>query len=164
MQQVTVEQPQQMIQPDRKMKAKKGQQGFTLVELVVVLAILALIIGVMSAGLFQSKEDAKVQAAKNQLLKDFPSAITRLVTMTNKCNATTIDKPKMVARGAPAETVFGSAWTVTTAGGNSVSVTYPLDLQDTALATSLRDSLVGAPNVLSATGTAAQVVVAYRCN
>ncbi|HBO7920216.1 type II secretion system protein [Pseudomonas aeruginosa] len=164
MQQVTVEQAQQMIQPDRMMKAKKGQQGFTLVELVVVLAILALIIGVMSSGLFQSKEDAKVQAAKTQLLKDFPSAITRLVTMSNKCNNTTITHDKMVERGAPEETVFGGAWTVATSGGNTATVTYPLDLQDTALATDLKDSLATAPNVKSATGTTAQVVVAYRCN
>lgn len=164
MQQVTVEQAREMIQPDRMMKAKKGQKGFTLVELVIVLAILALIIAVMSSGLFQSREDSKVQAAKTQLLKDFPSAITRLVTMSNKCNSTTITQPKLIDRGAPKETVFGSAWTVTTTGGNTVTVTYPLDLQDTTLATSLRDSLVTAPNVKSATGTATQVVVAYRCN
>lgn len=164
MQQVTVEQAQQMTQPERKMKAKNSQQGFTLVELVVVLAILALIIGVMSSGLFQSKEDAKVQAAKTQLLKDFPSAITRLVTMSNKCNNTTITQAKLIERGAPEETVFGGAWTVTTSGGNTATVTYPLDLQDTSLATSLKDSLVTAPNVKSATGTTTQVVVAYRCN
>ena len=164
MQQVTVEQAQQMTQRECKMNAKNSQQGFTLVELVVVLAILALIIGVMSSGLFQSKEDAKVQAAKTQLLKDFPSAITRLVTMSNKCNNTTITQAKLIERGAPEETVFGGAWTVTTSGGNTATVTYPLDLQDTALATSLKDSLVTAPNVKSATGTTTQVVVAYRCN
>jgi prepilin-type N-terminal cleavage/methylation domain-containing protein len=164
MQQVSVEQAPQMNQAGHKIKPKKSQQGFTLVELVVVLAILALIIGVMSSGLFQSKEDAKVQAAKTQLLKDFPSAITRLVTMSNKCNNTTITRDKMVERGAPEETVFGGAWTVTTTGGNTATVTYPLDLQDTTLATSLKDSLATAPNVKSATGTTAQVVIAYRCN
>ncbi|WP_121498436.1 prepilin-type N-terminal cleavage/methylation domain-containing protein [Pseudomonas aeruginosa] len=164
MQEVTVEQAPQMIPAGRKIKPKKSQQGFTLVELVVVLAILALIIGVMSSGLFQSKEDAKVQAAKTQLLKDFPSAITRLVTMSNKCNNTTITRDKMVDRGAPEETVFGGAWTVTTTGGNTATVTYPLDLEDTTLATSLKESLETAPNVKSATGTTAQVVVAYRCN
>lgn len=164
MQQEAVEQAVQMANANPKIKAKKAQGGFTLVELVVVLAILALIIGVMSSGLFQSKEDAKVQAAKTQLLKDFPSAITRLVTMSNKCNNTTITFDKMVERGAPEETVFGGAWTVSTAGGNTATVTYPLDLQDTGLATRLKDSLATAPNVKSVTGTTAQVVVAYRCN
>lgn len=164
MQQEAVEQAVQMANANPKIKTKKAQGGFTLVELVVVLAILALIIGVMSSGLFQSKEDAKVQAAKTQLLKDFPSAITRLVTMSNKCNNTTITFDKMVERGAPEETVFGGAWTVSTSGGNTATVTYPLDLQDTGLATSLKDSLTTAPNVKSVTGTTAQVVVAYRCN
>lgn len=145
-------------------QVKKKQGGFTLVELVVVLAILALIIGVMSSGLFQSKEDAKVQAAKTQLLKDFPSGITRLVTMANKCNNTTITYDKLVERGAPSETVFGSAWSVTTSGGNTATVTYPLDLQDTELATSLKNALAEAPNVKSVSGTSAQIVVAYRCN
>lgn len=145
-------------------QVKKKQGGFTLVELVVVLAILALIIGVMSSGLFQSKEDAKVQAAKTQLLKDFPSGITRLVTMANKCNNTTITYDKLVERGAPAETVFGGTWSVTTSGGNTATVTYPLDLQDTELATGLKDSLTEAPNVKSVSGTSAQIVVAYRCN
>ncbi|KQW19944.1 MULTISPECIES: prepilin-type N-terminal cleavage/methylation domain-containing protein [Pseudomonas] len=145
-------------------QVKKKQGGFTLVELVVVLAILALIIGVMSSGLFQSKEDAKVQAAKTQLLKDFPSGITRLVTMSNKCNNTTITYDKLVERGAPAETVFGGTWSVTTSGGNTATVTYPLDLQDTELATALKDSLTAAPNVKSVSGTSAQIVVAYRCN
>ena len=119
MHQEVVEQAAKIEITNPKIKNKKSQGGFTLVELVVVLAILALIIGVMSSGLFQSKEDAKVQAAKTQLLKDFPSAITRLVTMSNKCNNTTITYDKMVERGAPEETVFGGAWTVSTAGGNT---------------------------------------------
>jgi len=143
---------------------KKKQAGFTLVELVVVLAILAIIIAVMSGGLFQSKEDAKVQAVKTQLLKDFPSGITRLVTMSNKCSNTTITYDKLVERGAPAETVFGGTWSVTTSGGNTATVTYPLDLQDTDLATALKDSLTGAPNIKSVSSTSSQIVVAYRCN
>jgi len=145
-------------------KAKKGQQGFTLVELVVVMAILALIIAVMSSDLFQSKEDAKVQAARTQLTKDFPSAITRILTMTNLCSSTTIDKAKLVARGAPAQTVFGLAWAVSTSAGNTVTITYPLDLDDTTLATSLKDALTLSPNVKSVTSTSSQVVVSYRCN
>lgn len=156
MQQVSVKAAQQ--------KTKQTQRGFTLVELVIVLAILALIIGVMSSGLFQSQEDAKVQAAKTQLVKDFPSAITRLVTMSNKCNTSSISYEKMVDRGAPKETVFGSAWTVATSSGNTVTVTYPLDLEDTDLATSLKETLENAPNIKSVTGTTAQVVVSYRCN
>lgn len=142
----------------------KKQRGFTMVELVVVIAIIGLLIFALTTGLFQSKEDAKVQAVKTQLLKDFPSSITRLVTMANKCTSTNVTFAKMVERGAPALTVFATTWTVAVTGANTVTVTYPLDLQDAALATDLRDSLVGGPNVKTVTGTATQIVVAYRCN
>jgi hypothetical protein len=84
--------------------------------------------------------------------------------MSNKCNNTVITYDKLVERGAPPETVFGGTWSITTSGGNTATVTYPLDLQDAALATDLKDSLVGANNVKSVSGTAAQIVVAYRCN
>lgn len=164
MQHAVAEVPAVQTTKKQSLKGNKKQGGFTLVELVIVLAILALFILVLSAGLFQSKEDSKVQAVKTQLLKDFPSAITRLVTMSNKCNNTTITYDKLVERGVAAETVFGGTWSVTTAGGNTATVTYPLDLQDTNLATELKDSVAEANNVKSVTATSSQIVVAYRCN
>lgn len=145
-------------------KGARKQKGFTLVELVVVMAVIGLLMYVLMPGLFQSKEDAKVQGVKTQLLKDFPGGITRLVTMTNKCNNTTITYDKLVERGLQPETVFGTTWSITTSGGNTATVTYPLDLDDPALATDLKDSLTGAPNVKSVTATTAQIVVSYRCN
>lgn len=164
MQHAVAEVPAVQTTKKQSLKGKKKQGGFTLVELVIVLAILALFILVLSSGLFQSKEDSKVQAVKTQLLKDFPSAITRLVTMSNKCNNTTITYDKLVERGVASETVFGGTWSVTTAGGNTATVTYPLDLQDTNLATELKDSVAVANNVKSVTATSSQIVVAYRCN
>lgn len=145
-------------------KGARKQKGFTLVELIIVMAVIAILMFVLMPGLFQSKEDAKIQGVKTQLLKDFPGGITRLVTMTNKCTKTTITYDKLVERGMQPETVFGQKWTVTTAGGNTATVTYPLDLDDPALATDLKTALTGAPNVKSVTSTAAQIVVAYRCN
>lgn len=148
----------------KQFKMSKSQRGFTLVELVIVLGVLALLLMVLSTGLFQSKEDAKVQSAQTQLLKDFPSAITRIVTMTNKCDNTSLTVQKLVDRGVNPNTVFGTPWTISTSGGNTVTVTYPLDLQDTTLATSMLSAIQAAPNVKSATGTTTQVAVTYRCN
>nr|WP_192963253.1 type II secretion system protein [Pseudomonas fluorescens]CEK42033.1 hypothetical protein PQBR57_0080 [Pseudomonas fluorescens SBW25] len=145
-------------------KGARKQKGFTLIELMVVLAVIGILIKIFMPGLFQSQEDAKVQGVKTQLLKDFPSSITRLVTMSNKCNNTTITYAKMVERGMAPETVFGGTWSITTSGGNTATVTYPLDLNDADLATDLKDTLTGAPNVKSVSNTSAQIVVAYRCN
>lgn len=152
------------IQASMGKKGPRKQKGFTMVELVVVLFIIGLLMYVLMPGLFETKEDAKVQGVKTQLLKDFPAGITRLVTMTNKCNNTTITYEKLVERGMKAETVFGTPWTITTSGGNTATVTYPLDLDDTNLSTDLKDALTGAPNVKSVTATTAQIVIAYRCN
>lgn len=145
-------------------KASRKQKGFTLIELLIVMAVIAILMYVLMPGLFQSKEDAKIQGVKTQLLKDFPGGITRLVTMTNKCNNTTITYDKLVERGLQPETVFGGKWTITTSGGNIATVTYPLDIDDPALSTDLKNALTGAPNVKSVTATTAQIVVAYRCN
>lgn len=145
-------------------KRSRKQKGFTLTELVIVMAVIGILIYVLMPGLFQSKEDAKVQGVKTQLLKDFPAAITKQVTMMGKCNNTTITYAKLVERGMQAETVFGGTWTITTSGGNTATVTYPLDLDDTDLATDLKTSLTGAPNVKSVSSTTSQIVVAYRCN
>ncbi|NVL48618.1 type II secretion system protein [Pseudomonas syringae pv. actinidiae] len=158
---------EQAAPPTPELNGKKGarkQKGFTLVELVVVMAVIAILMYVLMPGLFQSKEDAKVQGVKTQLLKDFPGGITRLVTMSNKCNNTTITYDKLVERGLPAQTVFGSTWSITTSAGNTATVTYPLDLDDPDLATGLKDALTGAANVKSVSATSAQIVVAYRCN
>ncbi|MPQ69297.1 type II secretion system protein [Pseudomonas sp. MWU12-2323] len=165
MQQVVSDQAPVSIEPaGLPVRKPRSQQGFTLVELVVVLSILAVIIAVMSSGLFQSKEDAKVQAVKTQLLKDFPNGITQLVTMGNTCDNTTVTYARMVTRGVPALTVFGSVWSITTSGGNTATVTYPLDLSDTTLATDLQTAMSTAPNVASVSGSATQIVINYRCN
>lgn len=143
---------------------RKKQRGFTMVELLMVLVAIGLLIWVMNSGLFQSQEDAKAQTAKTQLLKDFPRAIATLVSFTNKCTNTTITQPKLISRGVPSETVWGGAWTVTTSGGNTVTVTYPLDVKDTTLGTEIATALARSDNVKSATGTGVLVTVSYRCN
>lgn len=143
---------------------KKNQGGFTMIELVVVLAIVALVIGFAARGLFQSKEDAKVQTAQNQLMKDYPSAIIRLVTLSNQCNNTSITKDKLISRGISEKTVWGTDWSVTTTGGNRATITYALDVKDADAGPNLATALAASDNIVSATGTASSVVVTYYCN
>lgn len=158
-----------MISSERESKIALGskQKGFTLVELVIVLAVLAVIIGVMTAGMFQSQEDAKIQAARTQIMKDFPSGIMRIRTMANTCTA--VDTAKLQARGLPATTVWGTNWSVTGATATGVTVSYPTALSD---ATILADVASGIPrypadpssNITTITASGTTLTIVYRCN
>lgn len=48
-------------------KADRARRGFTLLELLVVLAIIATLVAVVAPSLFQNVGDAKVAAAKSQM-------------------------------------------------------------------------------------------------
>lgn len=145
----------------RKMK----QAGFTLLEVVIAIAIVALLAAAILPGLLQNREDAKYSTALTQLQKDFPSAITRQVSRTNVCNATNITKPLLTARGLPDTTPWNDAWTVAIAG-NIVTVTYPLTNSANAATTGadLRTALAATNNVASAAFAGTNLTVGYRCN
>jgi len=51
---------------DKRMR-RRGQRGFTLVELLLVLVILALIAGLVLPGIIGKAESAKVRAASSQI-------------------------------------------------------------------------------------------------
>lgn len=145
----------------------KKQRGFTLIELVITLAVLAVIIGVMTSGLFQSQEDAKIQAARTQIMKDFPSGITRITTMANSCTAVTT--AKMKARGLPDNTVWGTAWAVAGATSSGVTITYPTGLSDPTILTDVADGIPKYPadkssNITSITVASTTMTIVYRCN
>jgi len=54
------------VKKDRK-KYNRGQRGFTLVELLLVLVILALIAGLVLPGIIGKAESAKAKAASSQI-------------------------------------------------------------------------------------------------
>lgn len=146
----------------RTYKARR-QAGFTLLEIVVAIAIVAMLAAFILPGLLQNREDAKYSTALTQLQKDFPSAITRQVGRTNTC--TGITKPLLETRGLPVNTVWNLPWTLVSATTNIVTITYPIDSTDTTTAPNLVTALTASNNVASATNTGnASVTVRYRCN
>ncbi len=164
-----VKETETMISSGREGKTVLGkkQKGFTLVELVIVLAVLAVIIGVMTAGMFQSQEDAKIQAARTQIMKDFPSGIMRIRTMANTCTA--VDTAKLQARGLPATTVWGTTWTVTGATTSGVTVAYPTALSDTTILADVASGIPKYPadpssNITTITAAGQTLTINYRCN
>ncbi|WGK63354.1 type II secretion system protein (plasmid) [Halopseudomonas sp. SMJS2] len=141
------------------------QKGFTLLEVVIAIAIVAMLAAFILPGLLQNREDAKLSTALTQLQKDFPSAITRQVARTQSCTTTNMSKANLLARGLPAQTVWNTQWTPSVVGTNIVQVVYTIDSTDAATATDLAAALNASNNVQSATATGnASVTVTYRCN
>lgn len=149
----------------KNIKLQSKQTGFTLMELAITIAIIAVLAAVFLPGLLQNQEDAKASSALTQLQKDFPSAISRQISRTNVCNGTTMTKANLESRGMQPNGVFGDSWTVSYAA-NVVTVTYPVTgASDAAtVATDLRTAMANSNNVASVGGTGNNVVIGYRCN
>lgn len=139
------------------------QKGFTLIEIMVALAILGLLAAMFLPGLMRKREDAKYSTALTMLLKDFPGAITTQVSRTNICLGMT--KAMLVDRGLPDLGVWNQAWTLDSATANLVTIGYPIDSTDASTAANLVTALGASSNVSTAVATAnTKVTVAYRCN
>lgn len=141
------------------------QKGFTLLEIVIAIAIVAMLAAAILPGLIQNKEDAKYSTALTQLEKDFPSAITRQVSRTNTCSATTITKQLLLERGLPKTTVWNTAWSVSGVTSNTVTIDYTIDSTDSKTAGDMATALEATNNVVSATASGStSISVSYRCN
>ena len=146
-------------------QALKVQKGFTLLEIVIAIAILAMLAAYILPGLLQNKEDAKYSTALTQLEKDFPSAITRQVSRTNTCSSTSITKPLLLARGLPTTTVWNTDWSVAGVTSNTVTINYTIDSTDAKTASDMATALSSNNNVQSATASGnTRIAVTYRCN
>ncbi len=151
-----------------KMKnARRRQNGFTLLEVVIAIAIVALLAAVILPGLLKNRDDAQYSAALTQLQKDFPSAMTRQLARTNQCTAGTMTTANLRTRGLPQNTVWGVAWTAAyNAGTNRVAITYPLTNSDdpATVGADLVTALTASNNVAAAAVAGNNLTVQYRCN
>lgn len=144
-------------------RSQKSQKGFTLIEILIVLAIIGLLASTFLPGLMRKREDAKFTTALTYLQKDFPGAITSQVSRTNECIGMT--KQDLVDRGLVENTVWNLPWTLDSATSNLVTIGYPIDSTDTKAASTLATTLSQSTNISSAVATAnSKVTVAYRCN
>ena len=64
----------QSIQRRRRQDAKRGERGFTLVEMLVVITIIALIVGLVGPRVLNYLTESKIKAAKIQI-ESFGSAL-----------------------------------------------------------------------------------------
>lgn len=150
----------------KKMVSKKKQGGFTLIEIGIALAVLAVLGAFLISGLMKKQQDAKYSTTLQLLQQEFPSAIVAQVARTNRCTSATVTRDNLIKRGVPPQTVWFADWSVSVSG-NNVSVTYPLDSDDPATGADLKTALDANPNVVSVTAPTTGVgnlVVVYRCN
>ncbi len=102
----------------KKAKSKK-QNGFTLIELMVVVAIVGILTAVGLPELSKAQEKAKSSAAKSHVVNEGKSCSLALVTgdsytlATAPTNVTLVTGNSCAADGTIAATGGGDTWTVT---------------------------------------------------
>jgi prepilin-type N-terminal cleavage/methylation domain-containing protein len=139
------------------------QKGFTLIEIMVAIAIVALLAAMFLPGLMRKREDAKYSTALTMLQKDFPGSIATQVSRTNICLG--MVKQDLLDRGVPNLSVWNLPWTLDSATASLVTISYPIDSTDASTAATLVTALTQSSNISSATATGnTKVTVAYRCN
>jgi len=145
-------------------KMMKSQKGFTLLELMIAIAIVALLAATVLPSYFQNQNDAKYSTALTQLQEAFPSAITRQLSRTTVCNATNMSTANIRARGISSTTVWGETWSSAFSTGR-VTVTYPVGASDNPaeVGADLVTALTGGKNIASVSYSGNNVTVAYRC-
>lgn len=116
---------------------KRNGKGFTLIEVVVVIAVIAILAAVLTPYITKYIDDSKIAKARNEV-QVVAAAVTNaykdLGRWPNRNNATTDYGGLYTGAVAPAAAIFGSAtgWTAAGAGWNSLDThlvtnghTYP---------------------------------------
>lgn len=142
----------------------KKQNGFTLLEIMIAIAIVALLAATVLPSYFQNQNDAKYSTALTQLQETFPGAITRQLSRTTVCNATNMSTANIQSRGISDKTVWGETWSSSFTTGR-VTVTYPVGASDdpAEVGADLVTALTGSKNIASVSYSGNNVTVAYRC-
>lgn len=156
-------------------RQNKGVKGFTLVELITVVAIVSLLVVYITIEIGRSNDDAKVGVSTTFLLTNVPAAISSFKARNmNSCVSLNGDAPAdvkaaLVARGLVPNTTWGEAWTVTyTHATRLIEITYQTTGSDnpTVAAENIISNVTGQPQINGVTAYVngvTNVVVTYDC-
>lgn len=156
-------------------RQNKGVKGFTLVELITVVAIVSLLVVYITIEIGRSNDDAKVGVSTTFLLTNVPAAISsfKARNMNSCASLSAADgvavKAALVARGLVPNTTWGEPWTVTyTHGTRLITITYQTTGSDnpTVAAQNIISNVTGQPQINGVTtydGSTTNVVVTYDC-
>ena len=163
------------------LEKRKLQDGFTLVELITVVAIISLLVVFMTIQVGRTNDDAKLGIATSFLLGNVPSAIgsyksRHMSSCTNlpdgDASATNSDKKTVTEllhdRGLVANTPWDVAWTAFyTNGVRQITVDFPTTGSEdvSQAAADLAANVNGQIQVVKATVNSGNdgVVVIYNC-
>ncbi len=109
------------------MKIQKKQAGFTLIELITVVSMLALLTIFIAREMGQSSDDIKLNLVATVLVSGVPAAIIA-DKATNAGNCTpALTQAQLITRGVPTKTPWGEDWTASyKADDREITVTYSL--------------------------------------
>jgi prepilin-type N-terminal cleavage/methylation domain-containing protein len=138
---------------------KKFAKGFTLIEVMVVIAIVGILSAVVYSTTSGSKADARYSLGEQQLTKYFPESLQRLLIRHNDC--TILDKTEFVGTGIKTDNAFGNSWLVASVTATTATITYPM--LSSADATSMAANVSGGFLINSVTPTAASLSIVYSC-
>lgn len=172
----------------RQFKSMKKEQGFTLVELIVVVAIIAMIAIYVTIEINQSNDDAKLALATAFLASSMPNAISSYRARNlGSCrnigdNAEDTEnlpslpagdtgsalKQRLVKRGLAPTTPWDGFWNATTDTSDTsiITVTYPVPSSDQMAdaRADLTANLEKITQVLSVNNTGTDITVTYSCS
>ncbi|OUS03190.1 hypothetical protein A9Q81_07305 [Gammaproteobacteria bacterium 42_54_T18] len=109
------------------MKIQKKQTGFTLVELITVVSMLALLTIFVAREMGQSSNGMKVKLVEKVLISNVPNAIAAHRLENNDNCLAGLDEDTLGAVGVPNLTPWGTAWNASYAiATRTVTVLYDL--------------------------------------
>ena len=141
-------------------KSSIKEEGFTLIEIVIVVFIIGVLAAVLLPAIFQSRNQGQFGASETQINTSFPRAIAGMLIYQPSCLNQT--KAVLIATGGLKSTnPFGQLWTVSATTTNTLTVTYPFD--SAANATLMGTRLGASQSLNSATPTGVNLAIVYAC-
>ncbi len=137
---------------------KNEQKGFTLVELITVIAIVSLLAIYLSVEMGDAGEDAKVAMASAFLLSNVPTAINSFrARHAGSCTFAANATAELKDRGLFPDTPWGDSWSAAyDTNARQLTVAFPTTHAENTVAAAqdIGLSAHGKPQVVAATGGA----------
>ena len=104
--------------------ARRRQAGFTLPEILAVIALIGILVSTMVNSFDAASEDLALTQSLDTLLNDVPTAMLSYRAVHG--SLTGIDKTDVTGAGIDGDTPFGDAWTLGTPTARTVPLSWVL--------------------------------------